>query len=209
MRLFRRAPIPAELELHANALTAEWLRRIEASGPGNPPTWTWGPMRGGRTVRDHILPVLKRQTDSHCSYCDLYPVAPSSPETVDHFRPKGRRRWPELAYDWGNLFFACAACQSEKRERFDEHALKPDAPDYRWQDFFRFNTITGEIVPRPGIDEHARARAEATIELFGLNRRGRPRARRNAYHAWVREDKPPTRWRNYRFCLVPDRHRTV
>jgi len=204
MREFARdVDPPAELAASFDALTAEWLRRVAESGPGNPPKWTWGPQVDGKTVRDHILPMLMKQTDKHCSYCDAYPVTAVSKDTVDHFRPKGKGRWPEQAYLWSNLFYACDACQSEKLEQFTERALKPDENGYRWQNYFRFNTANGNLVPRCGISTDDRLRARATIRLFGLNRRERPKARLRAYRDWLRSGKRLDRWRPYRFCLVP------
>lgn len=202
MRGFQRAAEPPELAADFEALTAEWLRRVEAASPGNPAVWTWGPQRDRKTVRDHIMPSLKNQTGSHCSYCDLYFVAAGSVESVDHFQPKAKDEWPELAYTWTNLFYACAACQSVKGSRFDHRALKPDEPGYNWTAHFRFNTITGFLVPRgPTIEDRLRARA--TIRLFGLNQRERPRARLRAYKDWIRAGRPTVRGRSYRFCLVP------
>ena len=194
---------PAELAANFDTLTAEWLRRVAAAVPGSPAVWTWGPHADGKTVRDHILPKLMKQTEHHCSYCDLFPVTAGSPDTVDHFRPKGRKRWPELAYEWTNLFYACSGCQSEKLEHFDERVLKPDADDFRWQDYFRFNAVTGFLVPRLGIGTAERLRARATIKLFGLNRRGRPKARLHAYRDWLKLGKPAVLRRPYRFCMVP------
>lgn len=98
MREFTRNPDPpAELAANFEALTVEWLGRVESASPGKAATWTWGPQKDGLTVRDHLMPELIRQTDKHCSYCDGYPVKALSKETVDHFRPKGKCLWPEQA----------------------------------------------------------------------------------------------------------------
>lgn len=202
MRGFTREAEPAELAAASVALTAVWQSRVDAATPGHPAAWTWGPEKSGKTVRDHILPVLKKQTGSHCSYCDLYFVAAGSVESVDHFRPKAKGRWPALAYTWSNLFYACGACQSEKQERFDERVIKPDEPGYDWMAHFRFNTITGFLVPRGGTTQE-RLRARVTIKLFGLNQRDRPKARLRAYKDWIELGRPSVRGRSYRFCLVP------
>lgn len=204
MRPIKRAlNPPAELAANFDTLTAEWLRRVAAAAPGSPAVWTWGPQSDGKTVREHILPELMRQTDHHCSYCDGYPVTTVSLDTIDHFRPKEKTSRPDLAYEWTNLFYACSGCQTEKGSRFNERVLKPDVDGYEWQAYFRFNTETGFLVPRHGIGTIERFRARVTIRLFGLNRRGRPKARLRAYRDWLKLGKPPVRRRAYRFCLVP------
>ena len=204
MRPIARDPNPpAKLAANCASLTAEWLARVAAASPGKPAVWTWGPQAGGKTVRDHILPHLKNQTDYHCSYCDAFPVTPTSLDTVDHFRPKGKEHWPDLAYEWTNLFYACDGCQSEKGEHFDPRVLKPDDAAYRWMDYFWFNAVTGRLLPRPKISTADRLRARVTIKLFGLNNRGRPQARIRAYRDWVKRGKTDVRHRAYRFCMVP------
>ena len=137
MRGFQRDPEPDALRAAWEALTTEWLRRVNAATPGKAAAWTWGPVIGGKSIRDHILPVLKKQTSSHCSYCDLRFVAAGSDESVDHFLPKAKVHWPELAYTWNNLFYACGGCQSAKRTNSHPLALKPDEPGYQWMDYLR------------------------------------------------------------------------
>jgi uncharacterized protein (TIGR02646 family) len=135
---------------------------------------------------------LQVMTAQHCAYCDHYELGPASQETIDHFRPKST--FPELAYDWSNLFPACNVCQSSKREKFEEALLKPDAPEYSFERFFIFDFATGEIQPCPSSSVEERNRAETTIRILGLNLSKRNRARKRA----CRHHYSPKLWPEYR-----------
>lgn len=116
-----------------------------------------------------LLADLLEATAHHCAYCDGFPVGETSRETIDHFRPKGLEPFFHLAFEWANLFPACDKCQDEKRDRFDERLLKPDAPGYDFDLYFDFNAKTGELEPnlRAGLEDQSKALV--TIATFGLN----------------------------------------
>ena len=127
-------------------------------------------------VNQRLLPVLREQTQHHCSYCDAYP--PKLPDkTIDHFKPKGDARFYHLAYHWENLYFACGHCQKAKMEQFDDALLRPDEIDYYFEQYFIFNFSTGEIEVNPIASDEEKRRAETTIRLFGFNLEGQPFAR--------------------------------
>ncbi|WP_425602460.1 retron system putative HNH endonuclease [Luteibacter aegosomatis] len=113
-------------------------------------------------------------TAHHCAFCDVV-TGVSSRETVEHFKPK--RRFPREAYSWANLYPCCDVCQASKRENYDEMLLAPDMEAFRFEDYFVFNFLTGEIEPSPAASESERARAATTIRLYALNSAARNKAR--------------------------------
>jgi hypothetical protein len=54
-------------------------------------------------VNQKLLPLLKNQTQDHCSFCDAFPVDPPSIPTIEHFRPK--TAFPKEAFKWENLYY--------------------------------------------------------------------------------------------------------
>lgn len=143
-------------------------------------------------------------TQQHCAYCDGYPLHVTGLQTVDHFQPKSK--FPLLAYVWENLFLACEKCQRHKGDQDAAGLLRPDDPGYRFENFFDYQEKTGELRPNPAAPEPARARVQVTIDTLGLNRDGRPVARRKTLHRFrgltpaARADDPICDW-PFRFLL--------
>lgn len=168
MRRFTRAPEPEFLAQRCEAWGLDWERRLAAGG-----RFHWHQVEG-KAVNQRLLPLLKQQTQDHCSFCDNYPVSPPSIDTIEHFRPKAR--FPRDAYRWSNLYYACAFCQ-QKGDAFDEATLRPDADDYSFDHYFRWDYTRGTLevneLALPA-DQH---RAKVTIALYRLNDQ-HPRQRR-------------------------------
>lgn len=60
---------------------------------------------------ERLRSALEALTQSHCSYCDGFPLRERerTPQ-VDHFRPKGRTEFVRLAFACSNLYLACGHC---------------------------------------------------------------------------------------------------
>jgi len=142
---------------------------------------------------------LSEMTKAHCAFCDGQ-IGVESRETVEHFRPKSK--FPELAYEWENLFPCCDMCQSKKLELFEEGLLRPDHSDFVFERYFVANYKTGEIKPSPHADEQAQFRAEITIRLYGLDLPARNKARQREWERYCRDPEPCIDDYNYRFLLV-------
>ena len=172
MRKFERAAEPAFLSDKWKPWGLEWeQRRNETPGA----KFHWHEIDGER-VNQKLLPVLKNQTQDHCSFCDAFPVAPPAIDTIEHFRPKVA--FPREAYHWDNLYFCCVHCQ-QKGDQFDENLLRPDAVDYQFDQYFRWDFTTGEMKVNtlaPPADQYS---ADVTIKLYRLNE-GHPRLRKLA-----------------------------
>lgn len=67
MRRFTRAPEPEVLAANWEAWGVAWEERLAAGG-----RFHWH-QTGGRAVNQVLLPLLKQQTQDHCSFCDIFP----------------------------------------------------------------------------------------------------------------------------------------
>jgi uncharacterized protein (TIGR02646 family) len=171
MRQFQRADEPEVLRENFERWTTQYVQ-LRRANPGAKFIWY---TVNGVTARAHILPALKLQTADHCSFCDAFPIDGVSNETIEHFRPKSQ--FPEQAYLWANLYYCCDACQSAKREEWDERLLQPDGEGYTFTRYFEFDFTTGQIRPSSLTNEEEQSRAARTIELYGLDTPSRRRNR--------------------------------
>lgn len=173
MRPFNRLPAPDFLSEHGESWGNEYAVRKTANPSYG---FKWKRYRG-QPVNLQLLPVLREQSQHHCSYCDAFP--PKLPDnTIDHFLPKGNPRFYHLSYQWRNLYFACGHCQRAKMEQFDDALLRPDDPGYSFERYFIFNYSTGEIEVNPAASDMDKQQAEISIRLFGFNLEGQPISRK-------------------------------
>lgn len=144
-----------------------------------------------------VRATLLTMSAHHCAFCDGL-LGQTSRETVEHFRPKAT--FPELAYDWGNLYPCCDGCQT-KGTLFEAALLQPDGPGYRFEDFFLLDHRTGRLQPRPDASEADRDRASTTIRLYRLDTPERNKARRRSVEHFSRDPDPRLDDYPYRFAL--------
>jgi uncharacterized protein (TIGR02646 family) len=137
--------------------------------------FAWKQWQGLR-VNQRLLPLLSKMTDSHCAYCDWFPMDTGTDPTIDHFKPKAR--FPQEAYCWENLYLCCRHCQEKTDDLYTDQLLRPDEIDYRFESFFIYNYIDGTLSPNPDASVINRERARLTVEILKLNSRGRPAARK-------------------------------
>jgi uncharacterized protein (TIGR02646 family) len=160
MRKFLRAPEPPFLTLRCQEWGEDWAQR---QANGQPFYWH---QVNGEPVNRRLLPLLKAQTQDHCSFCDHFPVDPPSIATVEHFRPKAM--YPLEAFRWANLYFCCTHCQ-QKGTPFSEAMIAPDTDDYQFDRYFRWDHTQGTLEVNENGAPEDRARAQATIDFFRLN----------------------------------------
>ena len=183
MRRFQRAEEPAFLAANWEAWGLKWeQRRAENSSA----QFHWHQV-DGEPVNRKLLAPLKAQTQDHCSFCDNFPVSPPSIDTIEHFRPK--TLFPREAYRWVNLYFCCMYCQ-QKRADFDEALLRPDAIDYHFDRYFRWDYTLGTIEVNEQASPEDRERARVTIRLFRLNE-DHPRFRKRELHRRAKAPDEP------------------
>jgi uncharacterized protein (TIGR02646 family) len=161
----RSKDVPSVRAQNGAAWTQAWLDKSKGQMS---PSFTW-PQVDGKTVREWILPELRKMNQDHCSFCDSFPIDTSSKEPIEHFRPKHRNAFPHLAYEWTNLYYSCELCQSSKHSQWDEDLLAPDDGSYHFLRYFICDFVTGEILPNPLADENEQRRATTTLRIYGIN----------------------------------------
>ncbi len=180
MRKFKRLEAPQFLVVKWEQWGLEWEKRHANNG-----SFHWHVVEG-ESVNRQLLPVLKTQVQDHCSFCDAFPVSPPSNPTIEHFRPK--TRFPLEAFKWENLYYCCDYCQG-KGEDFDEALFCPDAPDYQFDRYFRWDYTTGKLEINEQANPVDQNRAKVTVRLYRLN--GHPSfRRREARSRSKRQDEP-------------------
>ena len=162
MRRFERTPEPDFLADRWERWGLEWEDRRTQNPAAQ---FHWHEIAGEK-VNQKLLPLLKAQTQAHCSFCDAFPVSPPSIDTIEHFRPK--TTFPRDAYRWANLYFCCMHCQ-QKGDEFDEALLCPDAADYEFERYFRWDFTTGELKVNELALAEDQHRAALTITIYQLN----------------------------------------
>ncbi len=147
---------------------------------------------GGKEKKE-VVNTLSDMTKKHCSFCDGFPMGEMLQNTIEHFRPKSK--FPELAFEWENLFLACGKCQSAKHDKFDEKLLKPDEKPYSFDKYFDVDTDTGKLKPNINASKEDQVRAKVTIELYGLNDLRRfARKRESKKYAALKKDIHIDEW---------------
>ena len=129
-------PELSELEKHFLKWGQEFEKLLQNSGKSSNFTW-----RGG--LYEEIRTQLSLIVVGHCTFCDGYPIATISKETLEHYFPK--KEFPLKAYEWYNLFYCCDKCQSEANKRKFQFTLKPDEASYSFSDYFWFDLDSGEL----------------------------------------------------------------
>lgn len=102
-----------------------------------------------------------------CVYCRQPDCqAPNLIFGVDHYRPKGVRRFAHLACEYNNLFYCCPSCNSRKKDYWPSNEVKGlyvvNPCDYPMASHIRFDAKSGRMEGRSPHGEH-------TIDLLQLN----------------------------------------
>lgn len=107
-----------------------------------------------------------------CAYCEG--AIHNEIGHIEHFRPKGFTSFPELTFEWTNLFFSCESSKhcGHYKDRpgaeaysFD-YLIKPDEVDPEKYLYFH---SSGEVRERAGLYSDQTRIASETIRVFGLN----------------------------------------
>ncbi len=116
-----------------------------------------------------IRKALAEIQESHCAYCE----GPLRAEShFEHFRRKNPDHFPELTFEWTNLFLCCSAREHcawfkdrPKATAYDPADLvKPDEENPDDSLYYHHN---GEVRPRTGASRPHRA--SCTIAVLNLN----------------------------------------
>lgn len=145
------------------------------------PIWSWN---GKYEV---LTTALLLCNNDHCAYCDCHPLKDDKGFEIDHFKPK--TKFPLEAFYYYNLFPSCKEC-NKKLAKFEPLLLKPDEIDYKFDDYFRFNSFTGEILVKKSKPIENQKRAEITIEIFKFNIGNKPSNRLKAIRKEIKLNTP-------------------
>jgi uncharacterized protein (TIGR02646 family) len=157
---------------------------------------------GKKPLNQLLLPLLKAMTDNHCSYCDGFPLGRAD-DQIDHFCAKSKTEFYPIAYQWENLYIACADCQGQsgKGEQYDEKLLRPDGTDYSFEKYFYYDFIEHKVLIKENIEEDLRAQAEITLRIFNFNHESLPVARRHSYERFYAQENAVLNDFAYRFLF--------
>jgi uncharacterized protein (TIGR02646 family) len=108
-----------------------------------------------------------------CAYCE---DAIHHAGHIEHFRRKNKNHFPELTFEWSNLFLACGSSDhcGHYKDRPRAEAYNPDdliKPDMEDPEEYLYFHSSGEIRSRANIGENEARKANETIRVFGLDNR--------------------------------------
>ncbi len=172
MNKINRKPKPECLVENAQ----KWTKDLIEKRKTKPDYWYWQIYKKEKV--EHLLtPILSEMTNNHCSYCGLFSLEKNvGGGSIDHFKPKST--FPELAFEWTNLFIACPECQKLKGSDFPKRNLiKFDDIEYDFENWFDIEWKTGKIIANPDKTEKEQSIAQTTIDWLGINKGSRPKAR--------------------------------
>lgn len=137
-----------------------------------------------------IRTSLEQLQGNRCAYCES---AVYSDSHIEHFRRKNILHFPELTFEWSNLFLSCNSqkhCGHYKDRPsvtpYDPASLvKPDDDD---PDAFFYFHSSGEVRARSGLSSVQQIRSDETIRVFNLNCSALQEARRRALRAYERRE---------------------
>lgn len=177
----------------------KWGKKYKAkrNDPNKSSIFVWAIYRGQK-VNILLLPFLRSETNSHCSFCDGFPLETTG-ETIEHFRPKAS--FPLLSYFWKNLFYCCKYCNECKGENPERNLLKPDNINYSFEKYFLFDYESGKIEVNPALSSNDKTKAENTILLYGLNEFNRPFRRKFYLKQFQNMQNPDVEDFPYRFIF--------
>jgi len=148
--------------------TERWKERVLRFQNGqikNSPSFNW------YQLDIKLRELLSNSSKNHCAFCDCKFTEDFSEHfPIEHFYPKNEE--PDKAFEWENLFPICTTCNTCKGSQIDVKLVKPDLPDYEFNDYFIFNYKTGGIEPNPSTSKDKQEKASKTIEIYDLKRKG-------------------------------------
>ncbi len=174
----------------------DWTNNYIEKRKTNSNYWNWHQYKKEKV--EHILtPILSDMSNFYCSYCGIRPLRKNEIRpTIDHFKPKSK--FPELAFEWTNLFIACDSCQAIKGNKFPNiEPLKPDSCHYHFDYWFEidWSIKKNHIIPNKDRSDTEKEIAQKTIKWLGLNNVGRPEGRFEMLEEYNKcEDADISKW---------------
>ncbi|MDE8743400.1 TIGR02646 family protein [Pectobacterium polaris] len=141
-------------------------------------------------VKMHGIPDVTTEDASEygvrCAYCE---GSIHHEGHIEHFRRKNQSHFPELTFEWTNLFLSCGSQEhcGHYKDRPKGAGYNADClikPDIHDPDTYLFFHSSGQVEPRSGLGNTDRQKANETICVFGLDRGTLPSERARAVKAY-------------------------
>lgn len=200
MRKFIRKPCPSVLlePFSKKNTKPRWIMYGERYAKQTNRTYYNYPQVNKEKLNHLIFQTLVEQTDAHCSYCDGFPLM-SADETIDHFKPKSK--FPLDVCNWDNLYVACAHCQKEKGDQFDDLLLRPDELSYNFESYFFYDYTENEIRILPNLSIDKLEKAKKTDEILNFNHKAMVESRKQSYDGFIDKPEYPKNKLKHRFIF--------
>lgn len=147
---------------------AVWARQWDELRVKNPDAEFPWYTKDKKSARQWILDELLAWSYHHCAFCDGMGGTTNWP--VEHFKPKAKSKFPELAYAWSNLYPCCEKCQGKGDWWEDEPALlRPDEIDYDFTAFFIHDYTAPDgvaLLANPLAGPEREKRAQLLIRIY-------------------------------------------
>ena len=150
-----RGPEPPGLAKAARKYTQRWVEYYDHGRGDKPSDDHWRKFH--TNVREAFFGL--------CAYCEEICRG-----EVEHFRPKSK--FPDRVYKWSNWLLACHDCNHAKGEKWPRGGYVDPCSRTRKgrpELFFRFDTLTGEIIPASGVTQSQVNKAKRMIKDLKLN----------------------------------------
>lgn len=146
--------------------------------------------------RAQVRDALLQMQNNRCAYCEstISDVLENNQRgNIEHFLRKSSAFFPELKFEWNNLFYSCPnedTCGHNKDKTVknkEQNMLLIHPCNDNPEDFFVFES-NGRIAVKSNLNEFQRKRAEFTIKAFNLNDSELVEARKNTqlqYVGWL------------------------
>ncbi len=118
-----------------------------------------------KTNKKQLLEGLLKITNYHCFYTDK--KIDIEIAEIKHFKPPSI--YPELDFNWNNLFIAEPYTNRIKANRYDEKLLNPCDENYDFDKYFIIDFESARILPSTLSSKKNMERANVTIQILGLN----------------------------------------
>ena len=155
MHLVKRGTEPKTLADTRNKYTPRWVAHYEETTGTKPSDSKW------TSFHEDVKETFR----GLCGYCET-----RAKGEIDHFKPKAL--YPSLVYIWENWVFSCHDCNHAKGSKFPEVGYVDPCglvEDLGPEGYFTFDTITWFVVPREGLSDRQRHRAQVMINDLRLN----------------------------------------
>lgn len=121
--------------------------------------------------------ILVEEQGNQCAYTELPVEYEKNSSHIEHLKRKDSAFFPELTFEWTNLFVSCNASDFGGKHKDDTYLRRKGKADNALilnpatenpADFFELKSW-GELTIKENLNDTDRRKAETTIDAFNLN----------------------------------------